>query len=77
MAISEPAQSTDLNLWKQRLGVVPESVWDRVELETLLLADNGLSALSPKIGTLTKLRMLDLGHNELTSLPEESETWRA
>jgi hypothetical protein len=29
-----------LNLWKQHLGHVPESVWERVDLETIVLADN-------------------------------------
>jgi hypothetical protein len=33
-----------LNLWKKRLGSVP--VWEQTELETLVLADNGLSDVS-------------------------------
>src|ERR1700690_2453269 len=53
-----------LNLWKHGLGSVPESVWDETELETLVLADNGLYKVSERIGALKKLRMLDLGHNE-------------
>jgi Leucine-rich repeat (LRR) protein len=60
---------TDLSLWKQGLGAVPDWVWERTELETLVLADNGLSDLSERIGGLKKLRMLDLGHNRLTRLP--------
>jgi Leucine-rich repeat (LRR) protein len=48
---------------------VPDYVWDETELETLVLADNALIELSEQIGHLKKLRMLDLGHNELTGVP--------
>jgi Leucine-rich repeat (LRR) protein len=61
---------THLDLWKKGLGKVPDSVWERTELETLVLADNELREVSPRIGALTKLRMLDLGHNQLTSVPD-------
>ena len=60
----------DLSLWKQQLGAVPPWVWDRTELQTLVLADNALSELSEGVGALKSLRMLDLGHNKLTQLPE-------
>jgi len=60
----------NLSLWKKGLGVVPPWVWERTELETLVLADNGLSDLSDRIGGLKKLRMLDLGHNKLAGLPD-------
>src|SRR5580704_65029 len=59
-----------LNLWKHRLGRVPEPVWERTELETLVLADNDLTEVSEKIGSLRKLRMLDLGHNKLSQVPD-------
>jgi Leucine-rich repeat (LRR) protein len=59
-----------LNLWKQRLGHVPDWVWERADLETLVLADNDLSEVSGKIGRLKNLRMLDLGHNKLTCVPD-------
>jgi Leucine-rich repeat (LRR) protein len=59
-----------LNLWKQNLGIVPEAVWERQDLETLVLADNGLREVSERLGGLRSLRMLDLGHNALASLPE-------
>ena len=61
---------THLNLWKKQLGTVPEWVWERTEIESLVLADNGLSEISEGVGELTRLRMLDLGHNQLTRLPE-------
>ena len=65
-----PHPSAQLSLWKQRLGSVPEWVWERTELETLVLADNGLSEISDRIGRLKNLRTLDLGHNELTGVPD-------
>ena len=66
-----PDPSTShLNLWKQRLGGVPESVWDQAGLETLVLADNDLTEISGQIGRLRRLHMLDLGHNLLTAVPD-------
>jgi Leucine-rich repeat (LRR) protein len=62
--------SSHLNLWKKQLGRVPDSVWQQTHLETLVLAENGLSEVSEHIGRLKKLRMLDLGHNTLTSVPD-------
>ena len=62
--------SSHLNLWKKQLGRLPDSVWEQTNLETLVLADNGLCEVSEQIGRLTRLRMLDLGHNELTSVPD-------
>ena len=45
-------------------------MWEQTELETLVLADNGLSEVSEQIGRLKRLRVLDLGHNELTQVPD-------
>src|SRR5216683_2795699 len=67
--MKDPADP-NLSLWNKGLGVVPTWVWERTELETLVLADNGLSDLSDRIGHLKKLRMLDLGHNKLARLPD-------
>jgi Leucine-rich repeat (LRR) protein len=58
-----------LNLWKKQLGRVPDSVWEHTNLETLVLADNGLTGVSERIGGLKRLRMLDLGHNKLAEVP--------
>jgi Leucine-rich repeat (LRR) protein len=49
---------------------LPDSVWEQTELETLVLADNGLEEVSEQIGRLKKLRMLDLGHTKLTHVPD-------
>ncbi len=62
--------ASQLNLWKKRLEVVPDWVWERTEVESLVLADNGLSSVSDRIGRLRRLRMLDLGHNQLTCVPD-------
>ena len=59
-----------LNLWRKDLRKVPDWVWERTELETLILADNGLTEVSEQLGKLRHLRTLDLGHNQLASLPE-------
>ncbi|MBS0224600.1 MAG: leucine-rich repeat domain-containing protein [Proteobacteria bacterium] len=59
-----------LSLWKQKLGVVPDQVWEQTGLRTLVLADNDLTEVSGRIGNLKTLRMLDLGHNKLRRLPD-------
>lgn len=51
-----------LSLWKQRLGSVPDSVWDRTDLETLVLADNEPS--------LSRLGYLNISENAFEQLPE-------
>ena len=38
-------------------------------MEALVLADNSLTSISDEIGALKRLRMLDLGHNQLTQVP--------
>jgi Leucine-rich repeat (LRR) protein len=70
MAIMSEPRGVVLNLWKKRLGRVPDSVWDRTELEALILADNGLTEISERLGDLSGLRLLDLGHNDPTQVPE-------
>jgi Leucine-rich repeat (LRR) protein len=63
------ASAQNLNLWNQKFGHVPDSVWDQIELETLVLAGNDLTEVSDRIGNLKKLRMLDLSHNQLAIVP--------
>jgi hypothetical protein len=55
-------RSVDVNLWKKHLALVPDEVLERLDIETLVLADNNLAAIPPRIGNLKRLRMLDLGH---------------
>ena len=64
------SRPTNLSFWKHHCGRVPECVWERTDLEVLVLADNDLTEVSVSIGRLRQLRMLDLGHNALGSLPE-------
>jgi len=59
-----------MNLWKQHLGQVPPWVWEKTAAETLVLADNDLTEISAEIGNMRQLRMLDLGHNKLATLPD-------
>ena len=55
------APGLHLSLWRKALGVVPDDVWDRKDLQTLVLAENDLADISERIGELRGLRMLDLG----------------
>jgi Leucine-rich repeat (LRR) protein len=52
-----------LNLWKKNLGTIPDEIWNSSDISVLILADNALSVVSPRIGELRHLRTLDLGHN--------------
>jgi Leucine-rich repeat (LRR) protein len=44
-------------------------VWEQIDLEQLVLADNSLTEVSEQVARLTGLRMLDLGHNRLAQVP--------
>lgn len=70
MTIMPEPSALHLSLWRKQLGRVPDAVWENTELEGLVLADNGLTEVSSRIGGLKNLRMLDLGHNKLTSVPD-------
>src|SRR4029453_12928293 len=59
-----------LNYWKQSLAAVPDVVWTTNDLDTLILADTGLTTLPDAIGRLPSVRPLDLGHNALAALPD-------
>ncbi|KAJ3158169.1 hypothetical protein HDU86_003122 [Geranomyces michiganensis] len=45
--------------------------WEAVELLRLILADNALTTLDPRVGSLASLVILDVRNNNLTSLPVE------
>ena len=60
-----------LNFWKRNLGRVPDEVWTNVDVEILILADNGLDEIPERIGELKSLRTLDVGHNRLPDVPDE------
>lgn len=61
-----------LNLSSNHLsGSLPRSLASADKLETLLIRWNALDVLVPQIGQLSFLRELDLGHNNLHSIPSE------
>ena len=51
------------------LGSLPERIGELHELRELYVHECKLVRLPESIGALTRLHTLDLGHNELTSLP--------
>ena len=55
-----PEHSESLNLWKHHLGRIPDEVWELLEIETLVPADNDLTEVSSRIRDLKHLSMLDL-----------------
>ena len=61
-------QRLDVN--RNRLTTLPESIGQLTQLQELHLAYNLLTELPESIGQLTQLRHLDLSGNELTTLPE-------
>jgi hypothetical protein len=53
-------EQKDVVPWHPRtshLGLVPDEVWEHLEIETLVLADNDLTEIPTKIGDLKHLRM--------------------
>jgi hypothetical protein len=53
------------------LKEVPDSIKIFVNLEKLYLTDHGLTSVPKVIGSLSKLKVLSFGGNELEKLPEE------
>ena len=51
--------SGTINLWKRNLGAVPAEIWNEIDIQVLILADNNISEVSPRIGDLRNLRTLD------------------
>ena len=49
-----PDSLSELNLWKKQLGRACQILyWEQTELESLVLAENGLSEVSEQIGRLS------------------------
>lgn len=51
------ALGPNLDLWKHHLGYIPDAVWSRPDLETLVLADNALPEVPERIGSMKRLRI--------------------
>ena len=60
----------DLNLSKNQLTELPETIGKLTQLQTLNLSNNQLTELPEAIGKLTQLQMLNLDANQLTKLPK-------
>ena len=67
-ALDEGKKNLDLS--KQGLETLPESIGQLTQLTTLLLSQNELTSLPESFGQLTQLRRLYISQNQLTSLPE-------
>ena len=54
----------------RRLTELPESLRQRMQLQSLNLSNNQLTVLPEWLGQLTQLQSLNLSNNQLTALPE-------
>ncbi|XP_063215652.1 leucine-rich repeat protein 1-like isoform X2 [Bacillus rossius redtenbacheri] len=64
-----PRSLCQLDLCSNKLSALPEEIYNLVSLVTLKVSDNQLTHLSFLISRLSKLRFLDVSHNNLQSLP--------
>ncbi|MEC8011851.1 MAG: leucine-rich repeat domain-containing protein [Pseudomonadota bacterium] len=60
----------DLKLY-HNFTVIPDFVFELIELKSLDLGNNSIVDLSANIGRLNQLKILDLGCNQISSLPVE------
>lgn len=58
--IKDMVQLTELYLYKNKLGVIPEEIGSLINLSTLALQENHLLTLPSSLQNLKKLKMLDL-----------------
>jgi len=61
---------TSLNLQRNKIKKLPDSIGDINNLEDLNLSNNVLEVLPESIGNLKQLTDLDLGHNKLVKIPK-------
>ena len=60
-----------LTLYNNKLTVLPDSIYECIELRVLNLSNNKLTQISPLIKQLIKLEVLNISRNLITTLPEE------
>ena len=70
-ACREEAGPKVLDLSNLGLPLLPESLWRCTSLEELVLRDNPVGLLDPRISRLTSLRALDATRTQLPQLPQE------
>lgn len=64
------SRATVLDLSDYQLAVLPESLGQLTQLQSLHLSDNQLTVLPDWLGQLSELRTLNLSNNQLAVLPE-------
>ncbi len=69
LATENPSWVFHLDLSRQRLDEIPNSIYTFKWLRTLDLSKNKISQLAPDIAALSSLEELDLSHNNLSLLP--------
>lgn len=68
-ALKNPEKAYRLDLSKQKLRELPDTLFSLYNLQELKLAKNKLQNISPKIGNLTNLQKLDISRNNLSDFP--------
>lgn len=68
-AIRNPEKAYRLDLTKQKLRELPDTLFSLYNLQELKLAKNKLQQISPKLGNLSNLQKLDVSRNNLCVLP--------
>ncbi|EJT76097.1 glucose-repressible alcohol dehydrogenase transcriptional effector [Gaeumannomyces tritici R3-111a-1] len=62
---------TNLDMSGQQIRSLSMSLFNYIFLQELYICSNKLTTLTPAIGELRQLRILDASHNQLTDLPAE------
>lgn len=60
---------TYLNIDNNQLTYIPDSICNMINLQTLYLSNNRISCINPNIKNLTKLKYIDLSHNNISTIP--------
>ncbi|KAI9004743.1 hypothetical protein BC832DRAFT_592675 [Gaertneriomyces semiglobifer] len=66
-----PSEKQSVNVSFDRQSEDSTTWWEAVELCKLIVADNQLQTLDPRVGAFPALNVLDIHNNNLTELPNE------